>query len=289
MYIKSHSLEVPEKRSTLHIEPNDDLYSIVKSAMHISPPTAAVPATPPAVKEDLLPPRPAEEEGEVGCEDLPIPAISGSSVAGVMLCDDLQSPSPWSKEIKMKIHKDGLKSVDEVSSSSSATNTTTAASSSGPSSVTMSKGPSRIAGGSSVGGWGVDAGKQWKPIMLPPASAKKAAPSSSSGKSSTTNANSTTTHSNTNKKEKQVVVVEELSAIEMTKEEFMKAILSKMTNYHAIVQPNGDVNVHSGKVPKAKVVVESRQGHKVSLYRYSKFPRVVNNLKCYLLYCQHRW
>ncbi len=257
MYIKSHNLEIPDKKSTLHIEPNDDIYSIIRSAINIIP--AALPPAPPAavpVKE--LPPRIEEEEVEE--EILP---FNKGSVAGVMLCDDLQSP--WSKEIKMKIHKDGLKDVDDANSAFPSLSASTSGMT-----TTMKKGPSRIAGSSSVGGWGVDAGKEWKPIMLPPPAAKKPAstPSGSNKGASTTGVPQ---HAKSEKKSNKASTnIEELSAIELTKEEFMKAILSKMTGYHAIVQPNGDVNVHSGKVPKEKVIVETHMGNKVRDNNYNR-------------------
>lgn len=260
MYIKSHSLEIPDKKSTLHIEPNDDIYSIVRSAINIIP-SALPPAPPTAEPVKELPPRVEEEEVEE--EILP---FNKGSVAGVMLCDDLQSP--WSKEIKMKIHKDGLKDVDDANSAFPSLSAATSGMT-----TTMKKGPSRIAGSSSVGGWGVDAGKEWKPIMLPPPAAKKPA-STPSGSNKGASVAGVPQHAKTTKSEKSSsktsTNIEELSAIELTKEEFMKAILSKMTGYHAIVQPNGDVNVHSGKVPKVKVIVETRMGNKVRHNNYNR-------------------
>jgi hypothetical protein len=127
----------------------------------------------------------------------------------------------------------------------------------------------------------VDQGKEWKPVSLSAASADSKQKSKD---------NSNISNKNTilkdvkdaqklkiEKKNSRVIGAAPLptsakpeeTARDLTKEELFKGIMSKFTSYYAIVSSHNSAPIiHSGKVPKVKIILESRMGNKtVTLIR----------------------
>jgi hypothetical protein len=166
-----------------------------------------------------------------------------SSTSSGMADWDLAMPS--APAIQMKVKAGGLINIDNMTPAEVA-----ALQTSGQTGVPgAARGTSRITGGSSVGGWGVDAGKVWKPISLPPAppAAKSTGPvkGGGAGDSGTKKSFASATSANLPAKRQDPSAAAEIhpvpsgGPVELTKEEFLKLIISKMTLYHGIVQPDG--------------------------------------------------
>lgn len=157
----------------------------------------------------------------------------------------------WGKAYQLHIHKDGLIPIEDTAPSAAAVHLTTSTS------VRQSHGPSqavatvsKLSGGSSIGGWGVDAGTIWKPISLPPNSSSASTSrqqkkgSSSHKKSTSSDCKGNTAHStavaadddddNTSTK------MTTMADLVISKEDFFKSVLKKMSPYFAIIGPKGD-------------------------------------------------
>jgi hypothetical protein len=266
MYIKSHQLEKADDRSRLVIAPTDETFALIRSAVPVQGTASTTSATVHGnsltekastgiVKGNVKDAEVLEEEtvDEEDDDGTLLAKPLSQSVAGVMLCDDPHSP--WGtahSSLAMKVPKEGLKSVEYL---------TPGLAPAVPRTINKVR-----------GGWGTDPGKEWKPILLPPAPPKKVvgyrpvAPSSSLLSSAyPVNGNPHASKETANKPPKVTTQTPTpvLNAIELSKEEFMKAVLAKMTGYHGILQPSGEVNIHSGKVPKVHIVVEQRMGRRV--------------------------
>ena len=122
-------------------------------------------------------------------------------------------------------------------------------------------------GSSSVGGWGVDKGAIWRPTSLP--SANPTTPATKTGVSAGGKINSksdkqiptkssTTIASSASSSSPSIAM-----AITVRKEDLMKTLLKKLTPYFAIVGPNGQAQISSGRLPTVQVAVEARMGNKV--------------------------
>ena len=88
--------------------------------------------------------------------------------------------------------------------------------------------------GSSVGGWGVDKGAVWRPTMLPkaPTPPPAGAPTPGGG------------GAGSSKADKAAKKAEEAAArgpVRVRKEDLLKALLKKLTPYHAVATPSGQV------------------------------------------------
>ena len=124
-------------------------------------------------------------------------------------------------------------------------------------------------GSSSVGGWGVDKGTIWRPTSLPsanPTPVSKTGVSAGgknnnkSDKQKTTTSSSATTKSSSSASSSSPSIA---MAITVRKEDLMKTLLKKFTPYFAIVGPNGQAQISSGRLPTIQVAVEARMGNKV--------------------------
>jgi len=93
---------------------------------------------------------------------------------------------------------------------------------------------------SAVGGWGVDKGAVWRPTMLPKPPTPATSAVSTAG----------------SKAEKAKKKAEEAAAprgpVRVRKEDLLKALMRKLTPYHAVVAPNGQVSErHRHQTPLA--------------------------------------
>jgi hypothetical protein len=192
MYIKSQGLENSEDRGSLLIPPSDPVHKLLasyssanttKGADKSAKPSSVEPGA--AVPElgDL--PAEAAEDTDLTEEMPALPIASGySSLFGAPLS------GAGATEIKMKIHSGGLRSVDDGAPPHSSAGPTSragawgaAAGNSGVANRT-STAPA-IAGGSSVGGWGVDKGTEWRPVSLSTARATASAAATTAAKAGT--------------------------------------------------------------------------------------------------------
>lgn len=99
--------------------------------------------------------------------------------------------------------------------------------------------------------------KAWKPVSLPPAPPAPAG----NKKLPVGHPGSASQHQNASKK-KPAVEVEEVPEMLISKEDFVKGCVSKMTPYHAIMY-GGEAEIFSGTVPKVHILAEKRQGNKM--------------------------
>lgn len=97
--------------------------------------------------------------------------------------------------------------------------------------------------GSSVGGWGFDAGETWRPTHLP----KPTPPAAAVGG---------------NRKEKITPVETEARDILVRKDELMSIVLAKLTPYFAIIGSNGEAKFSSGQPSSVCIDSERRVGNK---------------------------
>ena len=161
---------------------------------------------------------------------------------------------PWGKVYQLHIHKDGLIPIEDTVPSAAAlhlTTTTFDRQSHGPSQVVATV--SKVSGGSSIGGWGVDAGTVWKPISLPPSSSSSSASTSRQQKKGSSNhkkSNSSDCKGNTAHSTAAVADDDDdnntptkmttMADLVIRKEDFFKSVLKKMSPYFAIIGPKGD-------------------------------------------------
>lgn len=270
-YIKKHDLEIPDKRSHLLItseDPISEFCDVNEKKAKETPPasrTAALPPPPPPTGYDGMPLVEESNKAVKGrLEDEsyvdPIPQISSLSIY-----DQLNLSG--GNEIKLKIHKDGLKNVNDLSDFPAlSTSTANSASSVKPGSSGIST--SKIAGGSKVGGWGRDPSKPFKPIHLPspqPVAAKAKPPPSYSPASSQLSQKKDKVGKESGSNVKTIDAdEEEVKVHQLSKEEFFKTLVSKLTLYHAIAPPQSDsAEIKSGSIPKIKILTEHRAGNKM--------------------------
>jgi hypothetical protein len=267
MYIKSQGLENSEDRGSLLIPPSDPVHKLLasyssanttKGAEKSAKPSSAEPGS--AVPEmGELPAEAADEEDTDLTEAMPaLPIASGySALFGAPLS------GPGATEIKMKIHSGGLRSVDDGApphSSAGPTNRAgawgAAAGNSGVGNRT-STAPA-IAGGSSVGGWGVDKGTEWRPVSLSTARATASAAAATAANKSSSKPGSVdrefpslgsaglTGHGKAKAgsapsagRDGGGVYTELPSDLHMKKEDVYKAVLKKMSPYFGVISHNG--------------------------------------------------
>lgn len=246
MFIRNKGFESDgDDKSVLKISTSEKIYKSIKDVASPILETSAL-WTPP------LPPKPSRELEESECSDeseswsdanrAVIPKIP--SIA------DYDNMSGWCSTNSvggLKIHKDGLKSVEELKGL--------------PPPVEAAK-------------------KIWKPVDLP-SGAMSSNKSSSSGITSSEEFPSLAKDNNAAPKMASKGDLGPSNAskgdhpptearlgstefVTISKEQFVKAILGKMIGYHAIIQSDGAVNIHSGGVPKVKIIVEIRRGNKVN-------------------------
>jgi hypothetical protein len=160
---------------------------------------------------------------------------------------------PWSKAYQLHIHKDGLIPIEDTVPSAAAVHLTTSTSdrqSHGPSQAVATV--SKVSGGSSIGGWGVDAGTVWKPISLPPSSSSASTSrhqkkgSSSHKKSTSSDCKGNTAHSTAaadddddDDDDDTPTKMTTMADLMIRKEDFFKSVLKKMSPYFAIIGPKG--------------------------------------------------
>ena len=121
-------------------------------------------------------------------------------------------------------------------------------------------------GRSSVGGWGVDKGAIWRPTSLPSANTTNQASktgASVGGKKNSKSDKQKPTKSSTTIASSASTSPSIAMAITVRKEDLMKTLLKKLTPYFAIVGPNGQAQISSGRLPTVQVAVEARMGNKV--------------------------
>ncbi len=274
-YIKKHDLEIPDKRSHLLITSEDPISEFCdvndKKSKEAAPPSRTAvlpPPPPPPTGYDGMPlMEDSNKAMKAGLEDEsyvhPLPQISSLSIYD-------QWNLSGGNEIKLKIHKDGLKNVNDLSDFP-ALSTSTADSVSSVRSGVSSSGisTSKIAGGSKIGGWGRDPSKPFKPIHLPspqPAAVKAKASPSSAPASSQLNQKKDKVGKESGSNVKMIDAdEEEVKVHQLSKEEFFKTLVSKLTLYHVIAPPQSDsAEIKSGSIPKIKILTEHRAGNKVA-------------------------
>jgi predicted ribosome-associated RNA-binding protein Tma20 len=285
-YIKLYSLELPDKRSHVIVTSEDPLYEYCEQKSSAKK-ESSVPLSPAAsVPTTNIRPTIVDNEDEEYYEDTSSAAFPSSSSS---------SYDPWKttsdvNEFKLKIHKDGLKDVNSLpfpnttSSNNNSTATRTGYQDSfptlGSSSGTKAAVPmatSKIAGGSRVGGWGRDPSKPFKPVELP-ASKPKTTTSTSSSSNSNSMASIIKEQQQQQSKEKKAKKTEtssggydEVRILQMSKEELLRMLVAKMIPYHAIILPDGTIDIHSGGIPKITILTERRAGNKVKNNIYMIF------------------
>ncbi|RYH29917.1 hypothetical protein EON65_06885 [archaeon] len=115
---------------------------------------------------------------------------------------------------------------------------------------------------------------RWKPVSLPPAPPpptqmrKTSSLATQSASSSYQASKRPTTMGNKPKSSISSAPSLPLHDVIVTKEQFVKRLLSKMTLYYLILTPQGRVHIHAGSPPMIQIIVERRQGNKtVTLVR----------------------
>lgn len=249
MYIKNQDLENPEDRGCVVIPPSDPVhkllasYSSVNTTKDAKKPAAAAAAQVDTAKDigGYTEDGPAEDYGSDGDDDVPaaLPAMSGYSSLFPGLPG---SSSASSSEIKMKVHSGGLRSLDDFP----------ALSATGTAQVPAQT--AAVAGGSAVGGWGVDKGAVWKPVSLSTARAAAAATTGAAGSQKvggrgssvmeaefpTLSASNIQGNQPNKGKGPQVVYSELPTELLMRKEDVYKAILKKASPYFGVISHNGE-------------------------------------------------
>jgi hypothetical protein len=293
MYIKSHSLEDAQDKSGVVIPPADPVHPLLasySSANTTKNASAGTKTSAPAVvapEEDREGPMRYSEDLEPGAE-MEVEGFPGFAGGKMFGAGGAYGASSSGAEIRMKIHSGGLRIVDDADAQSLAGSASASAAA-----------PARLAGGSAVGGWGVDKGVEWKPITLSTARAvatqsaalEKEFPALGSQAGA---AGSHRAKTGGAAKSKIAVYSELPTDLHLRKEDVFKALLKKMSPYFGVISHNGahhalllidlfytlmctarcpyivcvlvagSVSVHSGQVPKAKIIVEARMGNKVS-------------------------
>jgi hypothetical protein len=299
MYIKSHSLEDAQDKSCVVIPPSDAVHPLLASYSSANTTknanTSAKASTQPvtAAEEDREGPAQYSEdlELEAEIEEEGYPAAGGFAPGRMFGAGGgYAASSSGGEEIRMKIHSGGLRSVDDAAASAPAA-------SAAPAATTAA--PARLAGGSSVGGWGVDKGTEWKPVTLSTARAvatqsaalEREFPALGSGTGKGAGSGAQRAKASGGAKSKAAVYSELPTDLHLRKEDVFKALLKKTSPYFGVISHTGaldhrryfacpcviiqltgaqhlsvtagSVSVHSGQVPKAKILVEARMGNKV--------------------------
>jgi len=184
---------------------------------------------------------------------------------------NVKGGDPWGKAYQLHIHKDGLIPIEDTVPPSAAavhlTTTTLDRQSHGPSQVVATV--SKVSGGSSIGGWGVDAGTVWKPISLPPSSSSSSASTSrqqKKGSSNHTKSNSSDNKGNSAHSTAAAAVADDddddkntptkmttMADLVIRKEDFFKSVLNKMSPYFAIIGPKGDDIICMSQYPSTSL------------------------------------
>jgi predicted ribosome-associated RNA-binding protein Tma20 len=278
-YIKLYSLELPDKRSHVIVTSEDPLYEYCEQKSSAKK-ESSVPLPPPAASVPTVMPPVIDQEEEEYYEDTTSTVFPSSSSSGY---------DPWKttsdvNEFKLKIHKDGLKDVNSLpfpnttSSNNNTGATRTGYQDSFPTLGSTKAGAppatSKIAGGSRVGGWGRDPSKPFKPVELPPSKPKTTPAISSSSNNSM--ASIIKEQQQQQSKEKKAKKTEsssggydEVRILQLSKEELLRMLVAKMIPYHAIILPDGTIDIHSGGIPKITILTERRAGNKVKANVYS--------------------
>ena len=171
-----------------------------------------------------------EEEEQLKQELQQVSSLT-NNIAGVWLANSNSNSNNNNSVFEgLKIHKNGLKIIDDNETSTIIdnnninnkidTSTTT---------ITTTITKCKISGSSSIGGWGVDKGTVWKPVDLP------------KQESITTTGDKSKAEKNKNKKNKNENSEEIFEDLFIKKDELFKTIINKMTPYFAIVTPTGEL------------------------------------------------
>jgi predicted ribosome-associated RNA-binding protein Tma20 len=223
-YITLHRLENPEKRSSLILTSDDDLYEYCSFD-----------------KKDKATSDSCSSSSSVILKPSAFPPLKSES----------SSTSEAASLSAVHERKNGFSSVSSSSSSNSSSNRDTNYQNNFPT-LGFSTSPSKTASGSSSDAtWRKNPDLPLKPPANPPPSAP------------------TSSVSQPKKKDASALIdvpinEEEIKINEISKEEFMKSILSKLTLYHGIIPPStGIISIHSGIIPKIKILTEHRMGNKM--------------------------
>jgi predicted ribosome-associated RNA-binding protein Tma20 len=209
-YITLHRLENPEKRSTLLMTSDDDLYEFCsfdrkEKATGDSTSSSSSSSSSIVLKPSGFPPLKSENTA---------------------------APVPF--------ERNGFSSVVSNSKETNYQNNFPSLASSAP--------PPKVpSGSSSDGSWRREPSKQPSAPLPPSAPLVSSQPKKKDSSSTTVMMNE-----------------EEIKINEISKEDFMKSILSKLTLYHGIIPPStGAISIHSGTIPKIKILTEHRMGNKM--------------------------
>lgn len=236
-YLRQHASLVPGDKASVQMSCQDPLLKLLPK--DLSKAVEPLPPHPPTTTEQI-----EDNEEEVDWDKLQTydddERDQGSLSAGVVDLSLSSLPSSACAEIGMKIHKDGLCNIDTKKSGdrlNSMGNTINSSSSNSSSSSSY-----------------------WRPVSLPPPKAVSVIQKGSS--------NSRQGYDNKSKKKKKAQEEVDPNAVcELRKDALIKAVAAKMSPYYVILGSRSSSGgwrgtVHSGSLPKARVILESRMGNK---------------------------